>query len=340
MIKMRYYNKLNNNINNIFSINNNILNINHNRYYSNNINTIKDTDQTDPELIFKELDIDVKDYWVNLDNNNVRLNILEELRYKGGVYIIISKVSKNCYIGSALRNNLYGRMYNHLINSRNDLGSRIVRRSVKKYGLNNIIFGILEYYTVDNENQTGLFELENMYIALISPRYNILREATYKGSKLSDESILNLKKIYSDRRKRLLIKLQLNRNKNPSHSERDNLKDFYSNKLDNKSKKYNVPKYIMLYDNNSNYVCRFDSYNQASHYLCTSHKTIQRSLKLGWIYIPDMIILNDKDIINNVYKLYNDENNIYYLNTRKQISKKKSGLYKYNWNTKYLISNN
>lgn len=276
------------------------------RFYNTKANYKQDI--TNPIDIFNELGINPNiDYWDNLNNSDIRLNILKSLKNKSGIYIIINKITRNCYVGSAITNRLYTRFSNHLINFH---GSKLVKKSVNKYGLNNFIFGILEYYPheVNKYNNIELLSLETSYISLIMPKYNILTEAGNSfGYKHNEESLLKMKLAFTDERKKLLKQLQINRKGLWSEESKNKLKNVALNRPSDYISlkgKINISKgssHIINILLNNNYLCTFKSINTSSHYLCCSTKTIQRALKLGWIYIPNIFIplLNNNHINNN-----------------------------------------
>ena len=306
--------------------NNKKYNINQKRYISYYVNTKQD--ETKPEEIFKELNINIEDYWINLHDNKVRSNMITHFKNKGGIYIIINKISHNYYIGSANINKIYTKFTNHMLNFH---GNKLVKKAILKDGLNNFIFGILEYYPnnkdhfyINNINiyNNNLYDLETMYLTSLIPKYNILREAnTNIVYKYTDETIERLKSTFNNERRLLLNKLQsVNKGK--------------INKLINSNLKINI------YDINNNYLCEFNNINTASHYLCCSNKTIKRSLNLGWIYIPNIFsnYLNNNFINNNNdFIKYIIKNNLYYKNSFNKFNRIKSGLYNYDWNNKYYI---
>lgn len=358
-----------------------------------------DQDHTNPQVIFNELEIKVEDYWEDLYKAEIRSQMIDQLKNKAGIYILINKVSRNYYVGSAGLNRLYTRFVNHTINFH---GNKIVKRAVMKVGLNNFIFAILEYYPVlttetnknlthpplkgvsvpstnsrlsksnYNEYRANLFELETMYITALSPKYNILLEAgTSIGYKHTDETIKKLKESFTEERRKLISKLQSNlpgplRSSGPrliypparsagvdnrvvSKATKDKLRlialNRPSNYLTEKGRliiSKSSSKIVQLFDLDDKYLCEFFSIKSASHYLCCSYNTIQRSLNSGWIYIPNIFIdiLNDEYIKNHNH--FMSSNHItnedkYFINARGKIIKKKSGLFNYTWNTKILI---
>ena len=303
-------------------------------------------DETNPEEIFKELSINVEDYWINLQDNKVRSKMITHLKNKGGIYIIINKLSRNYYIGSASINKIYTRFTNHMLNFH---GNKLVKRAILKDGLNNFIFGILEYYPkykeIDNIDfysrhqipggyikdinlySNNLYDLETMYLTSLIPKYNILREAsTSIGYKQTDETIEKLKSTFSNERRLLLSKLQSERKGKLilHHQEPGGYNNLKTN----------------IYDLDNNYLCEFKNINTASHFLCCSNKTIKRSLDIGWIYIPNIFskylnnnyINSNKDFTDKIVK-----DNLLYNNFINKLSRIKSGLYNYDWNNKYYI---
>ena len=94
----------------------------------------------------------------NLVREDIRKQILNETKGLSGIYLIVNKITKDYYIGSAATNRFYARFSNHLIYFR---GSKIVKAAVKKYGLENFAFLILELYPniVTKENNKELLDL-------------------------------------------------------------------------------------------------------------------------------------------------------------------------------------
>lgn len=147
-------------------------------------------DIRNPEEIFNKLGIKVENYWENIHLPKTRDNITQLVKNKSGVYIIINKITGNKYIGSAITNKLHVRFANHCIHSNH--GSKLVKQAIKKYGLNNFIFGIIEYFPnkITKYNNIELLKLEQTYLNLLEPEYNILTEASNNfGYKHSEETL-------------------------------------------------------------------------------------------------------------------------------------------------------
>ena len=126
--------------------------------------------------IIKELRLNPVYIFENLDSENIRKQILDKTKCLSGIYMIVNKITKDYYIGYAATNRFYARFSNHLIYFR---GNKIVKSAVKKYGLKNFAFIILDLYSniVTKENNKELLDLEDRYLKLLLPNYNILTEA-------------------------------------------------------------------------------------------------------------------------------------------------------------------
>ena len=145
--------------------------------------------------IIKELKLSPVYIFENLDLANIRKQILNESKGLSGIYMIINKITKDYYIGSASTNRFYARFSNHLIYFR---GSKIVKSAVIKYELKNFAFIILELYPdiVTRENNKELLNLEDKYLKLLLPNYNILTEAGssfgYKHTEVDRQKMKNV----------------------------------------------------------------------------------------------------------------------------------------------------
>jgi len=114
--------------------------------------------------------------------------------------MIVNKITQDYYIGSASTNRLYARFSNHVIYFR---GSKIVKLAIKKYDLKNFAFIILDLYpnVVTRENNKELLDLEDKYLKLLVPNYNILTEAGSSfGYKHTEIDRLKMKDIYRQER--------------------------------------------------------------------------------------------------------------------------------------------
>jgi group I intron endonuclease len=134
----------------------------------------------------------------NLHLLETQLQIAKENKHKSGIYLIYNNINGKYYIGSAITNRINSRFRSHcLLNSG---GSKIVQKAIKKHGLENYSFFILEYYPgfIHKENlkkgHLELLKLETNYINLLNPEYNILTQAgSSLGFKHNKETIEKLK---------------------------------------------------------------------------------------------------------------------------------------------------
>lgn len=90
--------------------------------------------------------------------------------------MIVNKITKDYYIGSAATNRFYARFSNHVIYF---TGSKRVKLAIMKYELKNFSFLILELFPniVTKENNKELLDLQDKYLKLLLPNYNILTKA-------------------------------------------------------------------------------------------------------------------------------------------------------------------
>lgn len=265
--------------------------------------------------IFNEIGIKPLIWWDNLEQNSVVNNIREELKNKSGIYIIINKINRKYYVGSAYTNYLYIRFRQHLISSGNK-GSILIKPDLKLYGREGFIYGILEFYPypVNMSNNKELYALETSYISLLLPSYNIMLEAgQFFGFKTKDININNDKDLINlsilNERKELLQNLR------EKHLEKYKLTrkvrtDFtlstegLNNIKKGSNKRIFLSKNMLSNEdiiNNKGYLCWFKNVDTSAHYLCCSRKMIQRALNNGFIYIPNVFLplLNNNHVHNN-----------------------------------------
>src|SRR6266567_837460 len=134
----------------------------------------------------------------NLHLDKMRKTILEDTKNLSGIYLIFNKITGDYYVGSAATNRFYPRFSNHLLYFR---GSKIIKHAVKKYGLSNFAFLVLELFPfiVNKENNKNLLDMEDYYLKYFLHNYNILKKVGLRfGNKIkkffSDLALLNIKK--------------------------------------------------------------------------------------------------------------------------------------------------
>jgi len=80
------------------------------------------------------------------------------------------------YVGSASLAGMYKRFRAHLYIAKG--GSKLVNRSIKKYGIQNFSFIVIDTVSADKLNcKNTLLSLEQKYMDLLKPIYNILKTA-------------------------------------------------------------------------------------------------------------------------------------------------------------------
>ena len=159
----------------------------------------------------------------NLNSQEVKESLRSDLRNLSGIYLILNKINKDYYIGSASTGKFYSRFYSHLLNL---TGSKTVKLAVRKYGIDNFAFLVLELYPdiVTVENNKKLLDLEDFYLKSLLPNYNILTEAGSSfGYKHTELDRIKMKANYSDLRRAQIG--SLNKGKTLSESTKNKLRE-------------------------------------------------------------------------------------------------------------------
>jgi group I intron endonuclease len=276
-IKNIKYNKLNNKL--TYSLNS--FNI---RSYSTNASSNKGNELCCSERlisIITELRLSPVYTFENLDLENIRKQILNETEGLSGIYMIVNKITRDYYIGSAATNKFFGRFSNHLIYFR---GSKIVKLAVKKYGLSNFAFIILDLYPniVTKENNKELLNLEDRYLKLLLPNYNILTEAGSNfGYKHTEVDRQKLTDGFNNVRREMIA--NLNRGKKFSPETIDKIKNkalnrpLMSNKTNNKCITNTRP--VVLYNLNGTVYGKYSTILDTANSINCGEKIIRRALK-------------------------------------------------------------
>nr|ATX62117.1 hypothetical protein [Tremella fuciformis] len=114
--------------------------------------------------------------------------LLSSLKGKGGIYVWINLLNGKRYVGSSA--NLMRRLLEYLNQERLKAelarGESIIYSAMLKYGYVNFEFMIVEYVESEADEAT-LQELEQKYMGLLKPEYNILKLAgSNRGHVLSE----------------------------------------------------------------------------------------------------------------------------------------------------------
>lgn len=231
--------------------------------------------------LIKELELNPVYIFENLNLENTKQSILKSTSGLSGIYMIINKTTGDYYIGSAATNRFYARFSNHLIYFR---GSKVVKAAVKKYGLENFAFLILELYPniVTKENNKELLDLEDKYLKSLLPNYNILTEAGSSfGYKHTEIDRIKMKEIYSDERRERIG--SLNRGKKLSPETIEKLREKALNRPpmsdETKLKCISHTRPVILYNLNGTIYGKYSTILEASKSIKCGERTIRRALK-------------------------------------------------------------
>ncbi|CAG8962377.1 hypothetical protein HYFRA_00013578 [Hymenoscyphus fraxineus] len=197
----------------------------------------------------------------DLKDISTHKKILEDTRGLSGIYLILNKVTKDYYIGSASTNRINKRFANHLIHL---TGSKVLKNAVRKYKISEFAFLVLEIYPeiVTSENNHKLLDLEDFYLKSLLPNYNILTEAGSSfGYKHTELTRLKMKTEYSESRRERIG--SLNRNKTFSAETIELMRE----------------KALNLYNLDGTIYAKYPSVAETAKNLNCSAKTVSRSLK-------------------------------------------------------------
>lgn len=250
------------------------------RYYStsNNKNNSKII-----EDFLTEKNIKPVFYYEDLSLQTIKDKIKENTNNLGGVYLILNKVTLDYYIGSASTDKFYTRFYRHLINL---TGSKIVKLAVRKYGLENFVFIVVELFPekINKENNKKLLDLEDFYLKSLLPNYNILTEAGNNfGYKHTEIDRIKMKANYSDERREAIS--NLNKGKTLSEATKVKMKEKTLNRLPRTfteealiyMQKNSKP--IIIYNKSNGTVYgEYNSILDAANSIKCNDKTIRRAL--------------------------------------------------------------
>ncbi len=296
-IKNTKYNKLNNKL--TYSLNS--FNI---RSYSTNASSKKVNEFSCSErliTIITELELNPIYIFETLDLENIRQQILNETKGLSGIYMIVNKITKDYYIGSAATNRFYSRFSNHLIYFR---GSKIVKSAVKKYGLSNFAFIILDLYPniVTKENNKELLNLEDSYLKLLLPNYNILTEAGSSfGYKHIEVDRQNMKDGFNNVRREIIGSLNRSTNISPETIDKMRQKAFNRPSMSDKTKNKCITntRPVILYNLNGTVYGEYSTILDAAKSINCGEKTIRRALNTKKGLVKRQWVVKDLSKTNN-----------------------------------------
>ena len=233
------------------------------------------------KTILQELGLKPVYVYEKLNLEETRKQILSDTRGLSGIYIIVNKVTKDYYIGSAATNRFYARFSNHVIYFR---GSKIVKLAIRKYDLRNFAFIVLDLYPniVTQENNKELLDLEDKYLKLLVPNYNILTEAGSSfGYKHTEIDRQKMKDIYSDARRERIGNLNKGKKFSPETIEKMREKALNRGSMTDDTKKKCIchTRPVVLYNLNGTVYGEYSSIIEAAKSINCGEKTIRRALK-------------------------------------------------------------
>lgn len=245
--------------------------------------------------IIKELGLNPVYVFENLNLEKTRELVLNVTRGLSGIYMIINKTTKDYYIGSAATNRFYSRFSNHLIYSR---GSKIVKLAVKKYNLENFAFLVLELYPniVTKENNKELMDLEDKYLKLLLPNYNILTEAGSSfGYKHTEVDRKKMKDIYTDERREIIG--SLNKGNKFSQETIEKMREKALKRPiiseETKQKCISNTRSVILYNLNDTIYGEYFTLKDAAKAINCNEKTIRRALQTEKKLVKKQWIVKD-----------------------------------------------
>jgi group I intron endonuclease len=258
-----------------------LLNKNTIRGYSTNSSSTNPKISERLQIIIEELGINPIYVFEDLNLEDTRKQILNNTTGLSGVYMIINKTTKDYYIGSASTNRFYDRFCKHVIYF---TGSKIVKLAIKKYELKNFAFVILDLYpnVVTRENNKELLDLEDKYLKLLVPNYNILTEAGSSfGYKHTEIDRQKMKDIYSEARKESIGSLNRGKKLSPETIERMREKALNISPMPEETKKKCIKntRPIVLYNLDRTIYGEYPTIIDAANAINCNEKTIRRALQ-------------------------------------------------------------
>ena len=145
----------------------------------------------------------------------MKVQAILDLKSYAGVYAIVNLINGNIYVGSGISNNIATRLHKHLYGGS---GSKLVKSAVEKYGLSNFAFILLDIVPgiVTKEDNQSLLNLENHYINMLKPKYNIAPQAgNTLGMKHTDETKHLMRLNYSSERREFIGSLNRGKKLSP-----------------------------------------------------------------------------------------------------------------------------
>ena len=238
--------------------------------FSNNLQDVIKELELNPIYVFEDLTLETTKKDIKISTSGL-----------SGIYMVINKRTKDYYIGSAATDKFYSRFSNHLIYFR---GSKVLKAAVKKYGLSNFAFLVLELYPniVTKENNKELLNLEDKYLKTLVPNYNILTEAGSSfGYKHTEMDRIKMREIFSDERREWIGSLNRGKKLSPETIEKIRVKalDRHPMSDETKLKCITHTRPLILYNLDGTVYGEYPTIIEAAKAINCDEKTIRRALK-------------------------------------------------------------
>ena len=232
----------------------------------------------------------------DLTNPKTKKTAYRTLKPFSGIYMVVNLVNGKYYVGSAVTGNIYMRMHKHLFSF---IGSVLVANAVKKYGLKEFAFLVLEIVPQDETvDVTTLINREDYYIQELKPEYNIVLQATnFVGWKHSDESIKKMRENYSEERRQRVAKI--NKGKTLSEETRKLLREAALQRkpmsLESRLKCVSNVRPVTITNLDGTNLINFSNVVEASKAIGCSEKTVRRALNSNGLLHRKYIVSDTMD---------------------------------------------
>jgi group I intron endonuclease len=238
--------------------------------FSNNLQDVIKELELNPIYVFEDLTLETTKKDIKISTSGL-----------SGIYMVINKRTKDYYIGSAATDKFYSRFSNHLIYFR---GSKVLKAAVKKYGLSNFAFLVLELYPniVTKENNKELLNLEDKYLKTLVPNYNILTEAGSSfGYKHTEMDRIKMREIFSDERREQIGSLNRGKKLSPETIEKIRVKALDRPPMSDETKLKCIThtRPLILYNLDGTVYGEYPTIIEAAKAINCDEKTIRRALK-------------------------------------------------------------
>lgn len=176
--------------------------------------------------------------------------------------------------------------------------SKILKLAIKKYDLKNFAFILLDLYpnVVTKENNKELLDLEDKYLKLLVPNYNILTEAGSSfGYKHTEIDRQKMQDIYSDARRERIGSLNRGKKLSPETIEKFREKALARPVMSDETKKKCVTntRPVVLYNLDRTVYGKYSTILEAANAINCSEKTIRRALQTEKKLVKKQWIVED-----------------------------------------------